>query len=108
MDAWVWILIAIVVLVILQLVRRQNRKRKRDQLQEQFGPEYDRAVKTKGGRSEAESELQARASCGTSSIFALLARRLARVTNARGRTHRRISWTGRPRPLAAPIASSKR
>jgi hypothetical protein len=61
MDAWVWILIAIVVLVILWLVWRQNRKRKRDQLQEQFGPEYDRAVKTKGGRSEAESELQARA-----------------------------------------------
>lgn len=61
MDAWVWILIAVVVLVILWLAWRQNRKRKSDQLQEQFGPEYDRAVKTKGGRSEAESELQARA-----------------------------------------------
>ena len=61
MDAWVWILIAVVVLVIVWLVWRQNRKRKSDQLQEQFGPEYDRAVKTKGGRSEAESELQARA-----------------------------------------------
>ena len=48
MDAWGWILIANVVLVTLWLVWRQNRKRERDQLQEQFGPEYDRAVKTKG------------------------------------------------------------
>ena len=61
MDAWVWILIAVIVLVVLWLVWRRSRKRKRDQLQEQFGPEYDRAVETKGGRSEAETELQARA-----------------------------------------------
>ncbi len=61
MDAWVWILIAVIVLVVLWLVWRQSQKRKRDQLQEQFGPEYDRTVQNKGGRSEGESELQARA-----------------------------------------------
>ena len=61
MDAWVWILIVIVLLVILWLVWRQSQKRKSDQLQEQFGPEYERAVQSKGGRSEAETELAQRA-----------------------------------------------
>jgi len=61
MDAWVWILIAIIVLVILWLVWRRSQKRKSEQLQEQFGPEYERTVQSKGGQSEAESELAQRA-----------------------------------------------
>lgn len=61
MEPWVWILIAVVVLVVLWLVWRRSQKRKSDQLQEQFGPEYERAVESKGGQSEAESELAQRA-----------------------------------------------
>jgi hypothetical protein len=61
MDAWVWILIVIVVLVVLWLVWRQRQKQSSEQLKEQFGPEYERAVRTKGGQSGAESELRQRA-----------------------------------------------
>lgn len=61
MDAWVWILIVVVVLVILWFVWRQRQKQSSEQLREQFGPEYERAVRTKGGQSGAESELRQRA-----------------------------------------------
>jgi hypothetical protein len=61
MEAWVGVLIAIVVLVVLWLVWRRSQKRKSDQLQEQFGPEYERAVESKGDRSKAESDLAQRA-----------------------------------------------
>jgi hypothetical protein len=61
MEAWVGVLIAIVVLVVLWVVWRRSQKRKSEQLQEQFGPEYERAVESKGGRSEAESDLAQRA-----------------------------------------------
>lgn len=61
MEAWVGVLIAIVVLVVLWLVWRRSQKRKSDQLQEQFGPEYERAVESKGDRNKAESDLAQRA-----------------------------------------------
>lgn len=61
MDAWVWILIVVVVLVVLWLAWRRSQERKSDHLKEQFGPEYERAVESKGGRSEAETELAHRA-----------------------------------------------
>jgi hypothetical protein len=61
MDAWVWILLAIVVIVVLWFVWRRSKESKSEQLQEQFGPEYERAVESKGGRREAESELAQRA-----------------------------------------------
>ena len=108
MDAWVWILVAIVVLVILWLVWRQNRKRKRDQLQEQFGPEYDQAVKTEGGRSEAESELQARAKRRDKLDIRPLSP-AAREGYERSWKDTQADFVDRPtEPLAAPIASSKR
>lgn len=61
MEAWVGVLVAIIVLVVLWLVWRRSQKRKSDQLQEQFGPEYERAVESKGDRSKAESDLAQRA-----------------------------------------------
>jgi hypothetical protein len=62
MDTWVWIAIAaaVVVLVLLAIWRLAARKRRRSQLQEGFGPEYDRTVEDKGSRRKAESELSER------------------------------------------------
>ncbi|WP_405084744.1 hypothetical protein [Microbispora sp. NBC_01389] len=61
MTAVAWVAVAIVaVLVILAvgyLVSARNRRR---QLQDRFGPEYDRAVRESDSRKEAEQELRAR------------------------------------------------
>jgi hypothetical protein len=58
MDPWVWVVIVVVVVavlafVILQLQRQRN-------VQEKFGPEYDRTVKETGSRRGAVSELRER------------------------------------------------
>jgi ABC-type nickel/cobalt efflux system permease component RcnA len=61
MDTWVWIVIAAaVVLVILLAVWSTTRKRRTSQLQEGFGPEYDRTVDEVGSRRKAETELSDR------------------------------------------------
>jgi hypothetical protein len=61
MDTWVWIVIAAaVVLAVLLVVALGFNSRRRRQLQERFGPEYDRTVETTGGRRAAEAELRER------------------------------------------------
>ena len=61
MDTWVWIVIAAaVVLAVLLVVALGFNGRRRRQLQERFGPEYDRTVETTGGRRAAEAELRER------------------------------------------------
>jgi cytoskeletal protein RodZ len=61
MDPVVWIIVAVVaVLVIGALVWFAMRNRRTEQLREQFGPEYDRALEESGDRRDAESELAAR------------------------------------------------
>jgi hypothetical protein len=61
MATWVWIVIAVAVVVVLALiVAAASRSRRRRQLQEGFGPEYDRTVESTGDRREAERELQQR------------------------------------------------
>ena len=62
MDTWVWIVIAaaVVVLVLLAIGMAARKRRRRSQLQEGFGPEYDRTVEDMGSRRKAESELQER------------------------------------------------
>jgi hypothetical protein len=61
MPSWVWVLIAIAVVAVLAVVVWQALARQRTgRLQQQFGPEYDRALGTTDSKREAEAELQAR------------------------------------------------
>jgi cytoskeletal protein RodZ len=61
MPSWVWVVIALAAVVVLAIVVWQTLARRRTgQLQEQFGPEYDRTVGTAESKREAEAELQAR------------------------------------------------
>jgi len=61
MPAWVWVLIAVGVVAVLAVVLWQALARRRTgRLQQQFGPEYDRAVGDAESRRDAEAELQAR------------------------------------------------
>jgi hypothetical protein len=61
-PTWGWILIAAAaVLLVVAIVVMAMRKRKRtEQLQSQFGPEYDRTLESADSRRKAESELAAR------------------------------------------------
>ena len=61
MDTWVWIVIAVAIVVVLALVAWSvvNRRR-RQELQEGFGPEYERTVAEAPSRREAEAELRER------------------------------------------------
>ena len=61
MPTWAYILIALGVLIVLAAVAyTAYRTRRRKQLQETFGPEYDRAVADAPTRKEAEAELRER------------------------------------------------
>jgi hypothetical protein len=60
MPTWAWILIAAAIVVAAGLAFAALRRRRTAQLQERFGPEYDRAVQERGGRREAEAELGSR------------------------------------------------
>lgn len=58
METWVWIVIAVAAVAILALAAyAASRSTRRTQLQEGFGPEYDRAVAEAPSRREAEAEL---------------------------------------------------
>ena len=58
----VWIVIALAALILLGIVVWQMQTRKRTaQLQERFGPEYDRVASDADSKREAEAELAARA-----------------------------------------------
>ena len=61
MDTWVWVALALLVLlaVVVAGVAAMRSRRSR-QLQEGFGPEYDRVVEDTGDRREAERELRER------------------------------------------------
>jgi uncharacterized protein YneF (UPF0154 family) len=52
------VLVVVIIGVILGLVF--SRRRRSDQLQEKFGPEYDRTVQTMGGEKKAQTELNER------------------------------------------------
>lgn len=59
---WIWIgLIALAVLVAVGLIARASRRSRTLALRDQFGPEYDHAVRSAGNRKRAEHELLARA-----------------------------------------------
>lgn len=61
MPSWAWILIAVVaVAVVAAVVWRALAARKTKELQERFGPEYDRTAGATGSKRAAEAELAAR------------------------------------------------
>ena len=61
MDAWVWVLIVLALLAVVAVVGWiAMRKRRTAKLQEGFGPEYERTVRERGDRREAEAELRER------------------------------------------------
>ena len=61
MDTWLWIVIALVVIVALALLAWSTlRTRRSKQLQEGFGPEYERVIEETGDKKEAERELRER------------------------------------------------
>jgi hypothetical protein len=61
MDTWVWIVIAVAIVVaVAALLWAVANNRRRKELQEGFGPEYDRTVDEAGSRRRAESELSDR------------------------------------------------
>ncbi|OMB93065.1 hypothetical protein A5733_16905 [Mycobacterium sp. NS-7484] len=64
MPTWSWIVIAVVVAVIVLLAvvvaASMMRQKRSERLKGQFGPEYERAVETAGGKRAAERELLAR------------------------------------------------
>jgi hypothetical protein len=60
MPTWAWILIAVGVVAAALAVFAAMTRRRTAQLRERFGPEYDRAVQSRGGRREAEAELGSR------------------------------------------------
>lgn len=59
-NAGVWIAIAVGVICVVALIAFISRRQRSDHLRKQFGPEYDRHVRTIGSQSKAEAELAAR------------------------------------------------
>ena len=51
------VIVAIVVIALIVGALVIARQRRSKQLQDRFGPEYERAVEERGGRREAETEL---------------------------------------------------
>jgi len=61
MPSWGWVLIAIAIVVVLAAIVWQALSRRRTgKLQQQFGPEYDRALTGADSKRDAEAELQDR------------------------------------------------
>ncbi|MEA2290226.1 MAG: hypothetical protein QOD55_2223 [Solirubrobacteraceae bacterium] len=56
----VWVLVAILAIALVVVVLLLMRQRRSQQLQEGFGPEYERTVEERGDRREAEAELRDR------------------------------------------------
>jgi hypothetical protein len=59
MDAWVWVvIIALIVVIVAAVAWAASRSRRTDRLREDFGPEYDRALRDReGDKGRAEAEL---------------------------------------------------
>lgn len=61
METWMWVVLVVIAAAAVAIVALVAwRARKSKQLQESFGPEYDRVVEEAGDRREAERELEAR------------------------------------------------
>jgi hypothetical protein len=60
MPIWAWILIAVAVVALVVGAYAALTRRRTTQLQDRFGPEYDRTLERRGGRRDAEAELSTR------------------------------------------------
>ncbi len=60
MPIWAWILIAAAIVLGAVLAFAALTKRRTTRLRERFGTEYDRVVEQRGGRRQAEADLQER------------------------------------------------
>jgi predicted nucleic acid-binding protein len=60
MPVWAWILIGVGVVVVIAVALFAADRRRSQQLEEKFGPEYGHAVRERGDRRAAESELRER------------------------------------------------
>jgi hypothetical protein len=61
MSAWVWVIVVVAVaLVALAVFRSALKTRRSHELQERFGPEYDKVAADAPSKREAEAELLAR------------------------------------------------
>jgi len=61
MQAWVWIVIAVAVVAVIALAAVVvGQQQRRAQLRQTFGPEYERTLRMRGDRGEAERELAGR------------------------------------------------
>jgi predicted nucleic acid-binding protein len=60
MPVWAWILIGVGVVVVIAVALFAADRRRSQHLEEKFGPEYGRAVRERGDRRAAESELRER------------------------------------------------
>ena len=99
MPVWGWVLIAVAaVAIVALLVMRITAKRKTSQLQEQFGPEYDRTIEQSKNRREAESQLAARAERREQLDIRPLPPPPASATRRSGARSRRSSSTARRLP----------
>lgn len=59
-NTGIWIAIAIGVIILILLIATITRRQRSEHLRKQFGPEYDRHVRTIGSQSKAEADLAAR------------------------------------------------
>src|SRR5579872_1489553 len=59
-NTGLWIGIAIAVIIVIAIIAIANRRQRTAHLQKQFGPEYERHVRTIGSQSKAEADLLAR------------------------------------------------
>ena len=60
MAAWMWIVLAVIAVAVLAVGWTAMRSRRSKQLQEGFGPEYERVVEETGDKRDAERELRER------------------------------------------------
>jgi hypothetical protein len=60
MEAWMWVVLAVLAVAVLVLGWAAMRSRRSKQLQEGFGPEYERVIEETGDKRDAERELRER------------------------------------------------
>jgi hypothetical protein len=64
MPGWAWLAVVACVVVVVAVVAAamalRRRRQRTQRLRERFGPEYDRTLKTAGGRRRGEAELERR------------------------------------------------